>query len=151
MTISTLPRRLMPTSSEARIGRRTGVGLEGSELFLEVEALPRDFLDSTLPITTAASPPDPATLESLLGATNAIWAVNEALKERPSWFNPADTSRFSLATSNVRLSYDTGFVIITFADRKQTNRFQLWLSDRGWNKLFVDRQTGHIYAHHQTF
>jgi len=56
---------------------------------------------------------------------------------------------FSITTNRIRLSFVTGFAAVTFAHREPTNRFQLWVSDHGWSRLFIDRQTGHIYAHHK--
>jgi hypothetical protein len=125
-----------------------GVGLDEWELVLEAE-LPRDFLDAALPLTPTATPPNPSSAESLFGDADATRGVAEALKDHPSWFTPTDASQFSIITNQTRLSFVSGFAAVTFTDPVITNHFQLWISDHGWSRLFIDRQTGRIYAHHK--
>ena len=124
------------------------MGLDQWELILDAE-LPREFLDAKLPVPAGASPPETGSLAALLGIDEAKTGVSFALKDCPQWFKPDSLSEFSMVSSKADLARDKEFVVVTFLHRETTNRFQLWISDNGWSRLYLDRQTGRVFAHNK--
>ena len=120
--------------------------LDEWKLILDAE-LSRDFLDAHLPIPVDAKAPADSSIESLFGMKDSNHGVEKALGDHPLWFKPENLSHYSVITSDVRLSSVTGFAVVIFASQESTNRFQLWVANNGWNRLFVDRQTGRVFAY----